>query len=108
MDPSPSRTSRSRRVLKIVYDDPNATNSSSDERNNISVDKKTIKKRVVLEIVFPKVPSDQIIDNGLKKNNKCGAPKHEVNKNNNSCGTQTYEVKEPSYKYKGVLMRQWG
>ncbi|CAK8560487.1 unnamed protein product [Lathyrus sativus] len=107
MDSQLSRVSKSRRVLKIVYDDPDATDSSSDERNNISVDKKTMRKRVVYEIAFPNIQSDQRVDNGLNKNNKCGTPKHEVNKNNKSCGTQN-EAEQPSCKYKGVRMRQWG
>ncbi|CAL5189279.1 unnamed protein product [Lathyrus oleraceus] len=94
MDPPPSRVSRSRRILKIVYDDPDVTDSSSDERNNIVVDK-TMRKRVVLEIAFPNVPSDQTVDN-------------ELNKNNNSCETTKHEVKQPSCKHRGVRMRKWG
>ncbi|KAL5078707.1 hypothetical protein RYX36_007128 [Vicia faba] len=90
MDLSSSRVSRRRRILKVVYDDPDATDSSSDERNNINVDK-TMRKRVVHEIAFPNVP----IDNEWKKNNK-------------SCGKQKCEVKQWSCKYKGVRMRQQG
>ncbi|XP_058774413.1 ethylene-responsive transcription factor ERF118-like [Vicia villosa] len=93
MDPQPSRVSRRRRILKVVYDDPDATDSSSDE---IVMDP-TKRKRVVVEISYPNVPipSDQTVDNESKKNKRsCGAPKH--------------EVKQPSCKYKGVRMRQWG
>ncbi|XP_058774415.1 ethylene-responsive transcription factor ERF118-like [Vicia villosa] len=94
MDPPPSHVSKSRTILKIKYDDPDATDSSSDERDNFIVDP-TKRKRVVVEISFPNVPCDQIVDNGLNKNNK-------------NVGTPMHEVKQPSCKYKGVRMRQEG
>ncbi|CAI8585431.1 unnamed protein product [Vicia faba] len=94
MYPPPSHVSKTRRVLKVKYDDPDATDSSSDERDNSIVDP-TKRKRVVLEIALPNVPCDQIVDN-------------ELNTNNKSVGTRIHAVKQPSCKYKGVRMRQGG
>ncbi|KAL5078710.1 hypothetical protein RYX36_007131 [Vicia faba] len=94
MNPPPCHVSKTRRILKVKYDDPDATDSSSDERDIIIVDP-TKRKRVVLEIAFPIVPCDRIVDN-------------ELNKNNKSVGTPIHAVKQPSCKYKGVRMRQGG
>ncbi|CAL5189278.1 unnamed protein product [Lathyrus oleraceus] len=96
MDPPPPHVSKNKRILKIVYDDPDATDSSSDERNSILVDP-TMRKRVMLEIAIPNpnVFCDPKVDNGLKEHNK-------------NCGKQKIAVKQPSCKYKGVRSRPGG
>ncbi|KAK2429712.1 ethylene-responsive transcription factor ERF118 [Trifolium repens] len=81
----------STRRLKVIYDDPDATDSSSDEANYDPM----MRKRVVLEFALPDVCVNETkVDNVL-------------NKNKNSAKT-TPMVKEQTCKYKGVRMRKWG
>jgi hypothetical protein len=82
----------STRRLKVIYDDPDATDSSSDETNYDPM----MRKRVVLEFALPDVcVNERKVDNVL-------------NKNKNSAKTTTPIVKEQTCKYKGVRMRKWG
>ncbi|GAU50597.1 hypothetical protein TSUD_410070 [Trifolium subterraneum] len=98
MGPPPNRkkklsyVSESTRRLKVIYDDPDATDSSSDEANY----EQLMRKRVVLEFAIPDVCVNETkVYNGL-------------NKSKNSAKTTTLIVKEQSCKYKGVRPRKWG
>ncbi|ONK81504.1 uncharacterized protein A4U43_C01F29860 [Asparagus officinalis] len=72
------------RKIRVIYDDPDLTDSSSDEEDG----RHARRKRTVLEVTIPK--------NGpLEKENKTtDAPNYKRNNNNN--------------KYKGVRQRAWG
>ncbi|GAU50661.1 hypothetical protein TSUD_241710 [Trifolium subterraneum] len=98
MGPPPNRkqklsyVSESTRRLKVIYDDPDATDSSSDEATYEPL----MRKRVVLEFALPGVCVNETeVDIGL-------------NKNKSSAKTTTPKVKEQSSKHKGVRMRKWG
>ncbi|CAJ2648440.1 ethylene-responsive transcription factor erf118-like protein [Trifolium pratense] len=99
MGPPPNRkqklsyvTERTRR-LKVVYDDPDATDSSSDEANYQPM----MRKRVVLEFALPDVSvTEKKVDNVLSKSKSSAKT------------TTTPIVKGKSSKYKGVRMRKWG
>ncbi|MCI12437.1 ethylene-responsive transcription factor ERF118-like, partial [Trifolium medium] len=99
MGPPPNRkqklsyVSERTRRLKVVYDDPDATDSSSDEANYQPM----MRKRVVLEFALPDVSVNETkVDNGLSKNKSSAKT------------TTTPIVKGKSSKHKGVRMRKWG
>jgi len=100
MDPTPSRThnpsyvSKSTR-MRIIYYDPYATDSSSDEKNHY-VKEPMKRKRVVHEFAIPNLPDDIV------------CLKETMTNKNKICAKPTPLVKQPSSKCRGVRMRKSG
>lgn len=81
--------------MRIIYDDPYATDSSSDE-NNHYVEEPMKRKRVVHEFAIPNLPNDTVcLEETMTDKNKI-------------CAKPTPIVKQPSSKYRGVRMRKTG
>jgi hypothetical protein len=56
---NPSYVSKSTTRMRIIYDDPYATDSSSDEKNHY-IEEPMKRKRVVHEFAIPNLPNDTI------------------------------------------------
>lgn len=90
-----SYVSKSTRRMRIIYDDPYATDSSSDE-NNHHVEEPMKRKRVVHEFAIPNLPNDTVcLEETMTDKNKI-------------CAKPTPIVKQPSSKYRDVRMRKTG
>ncbi|KAH1238694.1 Ethylene-responsive transcription factor [Glycine max] len=100
---NPIHDSKMTRKLRIICNDPDATDSSSDEDEYFGNVRKM--KRTVLEIALPPVPVNPVV-----------ADETSTESTNNDELNQTKRVmaKTPSVKrqscgkYKGVRMRKWG
>ena len=98
----PFHDSKMTRKLRVICDDPDATDSSSDEEEYFGKGRKV--RRTVVEIALPPVPVTSVIaaetstesSNNEELNKKRVLPKTPSVKRQ-SCG-----------KYKGVRMRKWG
>ncbi|CAJ1977546.1 unnamed protein product, partial [Sphenostylis stenocarpa] len=87
--------SKATRKLRIIYNDPDATDSSDDELERIQKQRKT--KRSVCEIPLPPLPRTFT----TPETSSC-----EVNSNNN--GQPESKRRNTSGKYRGVRQRKWG
>lgn len=90
-----SHVSKRTRRLRIIYDDPDATDSSSDEEQHY-VQEPGKRKRCVFELAIP----------NSYVNTVC--PVETVTDKNKSRTKPKPIVRQPSCKYKGVRMRKWG
>lgn len=90
-----SHVSKRTRRLRIIYDDPDATDSSSDEENHC-VQEQGKRKRCVLELAIPNSSINTV------------CPVETVTGKNKSRTKPKPIVRQPSCKYKGVRMRKWG
>jgi uncharacterized protein (DUF1697 family) len=81
--------------MRIIHDDPYATDSSSDE-NNHYVEEPMKRKRVVHEFAIPNLANDVVyLEETMTDKNKI-------------CAKPTPIVIQPSSKYRGVRMRKTG
>jgi len=90
-----SHVSKRTRRLRIIYDDPDATDSSSDEENHY-VEEPGKRKRCVFEFAIPNSSQTTV------------CPVETVTDKNKSRTKPKPIVRQPSCKYKGVRMRKWG
>ena len=90
-----SHVSKRTRRLRIIYDDPDATDLSSDEENHY-VQEPGKRKRCVLELAIPNFSGDTV------------CPVETVTDKNKSRTKPKPIVIQPSCRYKGVRMRKWG
>ncbi|XP_061368231.1 ethylene-responsive transcription factor ERF118-like [Gastrolobium bilobum] len=109
----PLQESQMPRKLRIMYDDPDATDSSSeDEAELIVKPKKT--KRTILEMSLPPVPAIPISSgtSSCEENNNSNAFKTGIEgqpQNRKRVSTQTPPRRRRSpAKYRGVRQRKWG
>lgn len=92
------------RKLCIIYDDPYATDSSSDEEEHF--EKKPRKmKRMVRELALPIVSANNTVS--LDETSNESSNSKGLNKKRVLAKTPTLR-RQPSCKYKGVRMRKWG
>ncbi|CAJ1932343.1 unnamed protein product [Sphenostylis stenocarpa] len=98
----PFHSTKMTRKLRIICDDPDATDSSSDEDEHYGNGWKV--KRTVVEISLPPVPVNSVVaaETSTESSNN-----EELNKKR--VLTKSHSVKRQSCgKYKGVRMRKWG
>ncbi|XP_014523521.1 ethylene-responsive transcription factor ERF118 [Vigna radiata var. radiata] len=99
---NPFHDSKMTRKLRIICDDPDATDSSSDEEEHFGNCRKV--KRTMVEIALPPVPVNSLI----------AAETSTESSNNEELNKKRVLAKTPSVKrqtcgkYKGVRMRKWG
>ncbi|XP_047159737.1 ethylene-responsive transcription factor ERF118-like [Vigna umbellata] len=99
---NPFHDSKMTRKLRIICDDPDATDSSSDEEEHFGNGRKV--KRTMVEIALPPVPVNSLV----------AAETSTESSNNEELNKKRVLAKNPSVKrqtcgkYKGVRMRKWG
>ncbi|XP_027914442.1 ethylene-responsive transcription factor ERF118-like [Vigna unguiculata] len=99
---NPFHDSKMTRKLRIICDDPDATDSSSDEEEHFRKGRKV--KRTMVEIALPSLPVNSVI----------AAETSTESSNNEELNKKRVLAKTPSVrrqscgKYKGVRMRKWG
>ncbi|KAJ1436225.1 DNA-binding domain superfamily [Sesbania bispinosa] len=106
--------SKMTKKLRIIYDDPDATDSSSDDEPEMMVEQRKV-KRTIHEISLPLVssisPSPETSSCGENKNNNAmmkTCPEGEP-QNKKRASTQTPSTgRQSCAKYRGVRQRKWG
>ncbi|KAK4350010.1 hypothetical protein RND71_029323 [Anisodus tanguticus] len=95
--------SNSVRKIRIIYDDPDATESESEDDQNIPYDKNVVRiKRVVKEVVIPGASGEKNVE-------KCCKVNDIRMKNSSKKGVENKRVQiKSSLLPKGVRMRKWG
>jgi len=100
---NPFHDSKMARKLRIICDDPDATDSSSDEEEHFGKGRKV--RRTVVDIALPPVPVNSVI--AAAETSTQSSNNGELNKK--MVLAKTPSSKRPSAgKYKGVRMRKWG
>ncbi|KAK7348830.1 hypothetical protein VNO80_23537 [Phaseolus coccineus] len=99
---NPFHDSKMARKLRIICDDPDATDSSSDEEEHFGKGRKA--KRTVVEIALPPVPVNSVI---AAETSTQSSNNEERNKKMVLAKTPSLK-RQPCGKYKGVRMRKWG
>jgi hypothetical protein len=92
----PSYVSKSTKRMRVIYDDPYATDSSTNEKNHY-VEEPMKRKRAVHEFTIPPNPFNDTVcvEETMRNKNKISAKPTPI-------------VKQPTSKYRGVRMRKSG
>ena len=101
--PNSIHNSKITRKLRIICNDPNATDSSSDEDEHFRNVRKM--KRTVVEIALPPVSVNPVVadETSTESTNN-----DELNKMKRVLGKTPTVKRQSCGKYKGVRMRKWG